>query len=232
MRSEVSLSRNRAGSWRQNVTRNEVTPETYQAHMPVCAPICTHTCTHRLSKHICLCVHTHVHTHICTHRLSKHIYPYAHTHAHTDSASTCACMYTHVHAHTQVHCQMCHLLPVLESGLFQMVQTALLGVQHRPECCGERVKVTYQLRTMGKSWCFSAPLLAHFVKRRDSLLCLHWRVLCVPASSSRNRKTWHSSLQSQSNCMVRDLTHCIYFKTYKKKLYSKINMKLQSTFIL
>ena len=125
---------------------------------------------------------------------------------------------------------MCHLLPALESGLFQMVQTALLGVQHRPECCGERVKVTYQLRTMGKSWCFSGPLLAHFVKRRDSLLCPHWHVLCVPASSSRNRKTWHSSLQSQSKCMVRDLTHCIYFKTYKKKLYSKINMKLPKQF--
>lgn len=159
-------------------------------------------------------------------------YIYIHTHAHictcTDSASTYIHMYTHVHTHTQVQCQMCHLLPVLESGLLHVAQTALVGCPAATWMLWGKIEGDIQDEDHGHVMMFLWASVGSFLRKGETVYSAHIGI----CSGSRSRKAWHNSLQSQSNCMIRDLALCIYFKTCKKKLYSKINMKLQSNFTL
>lgn len=74
---------------------------------------------------------------------------------------------------------------------------------------------------LGKSWCFSGPLLAHFVQGRADVLRPPWQ---VPWCASRpgNRKTRHTSLQYQFYSTIRGLTRCVFFKKIKKKFYLRM----------
>ena len=141
MSSEVSLSRNRAWSWRQNITSNEVTPETQQARMAVCTHTCAHTCAHTHVHtqtqwaHMLVCT-THMHT--CTNWAS--IYAHTHTHTHTHS-------HTHIHTHTHTD-PLSDVSPLASTGIWTLSNGAnstcwVSGMDLN--AMGERWKVTCHL---------------------------------------------------------------------------------------
>lgn len=132
-------------------------------------------------------------------------------------SSVCASMRTHAHIHAS---------PLLASAgirtLSKDANRALDGHLVWTWVLRGKIKGDILVEDLGKSWRFSGCQLAHFVEKGNDVLRPHWHVPWRASSSPGSRKTWHASLQCQFYSMTRDLTHCVYFKTNKNKLCSRM----------
>lgn len=136
-------------------------------------------------------------------------------------SSVCACMRTHAHMGPPSTAS-----PLLASTAIRTrskdANRALDGCLVWTWILWGKIKGDILVEDLGKSWRFSGRQLAHFVKRGNDVLGPCWHVPWRASSSPRSRKPWHASLQCQFYSMTRDLTHCVYFKTNKNKLYSRM----------
>lgn len=132
-------------------------------------------------------------------------------------SSVCASMRTHAHIHAS---------PLLASAgirtLSKDANRALDGHLVWTWILQGKTTGDILVEDLGKSWRFSGRQLAHFVEKGNDVLGPRWHVPWRASSSPGSRKTWHASLQCQFYSMTRDLTHCVYFKTNKNKLCSRM----------